>query len=99
MRSRSAMRLPYGMTYRLPGGDEWLKFAQCGDGRTYPWGDHWPPKFGNYGVIPNATRVCVPPTRPSVCVGGSEKRREFLLREAEIEANRRTDICSFARRH
>lgn len=33
---------------RLPTEDEWLVFAQCGDGRTYPWGNDWPPKYGNY---------------------------------------------------
>ena len=25
-----------------------MTFAQCGDGRTYPWGDQWPPKYGNF---------------------------------------------------
>jgi formylglycine-generating enzyme required for sulfatase activity len=25
-----------------------MTFAQCGDGRTYPWGNDWPPKYGNY---------------------------------------------------
>ncbi len=25
--------------YRLPTGNEWMVFAQCGDGRKYPWGN------------------------------------------------------------
>lgn len=47
-RERQAGRLPDGLKYRLPDGDEWTTFAQCGDGRTYPWGNEWPPKYGNY---------------------------------------------------
>jgi len=47
-RERQAGRLPEGLKYRLPDGDEWTTFAQCGDGRTYPWGNEWPPKYGNY---------------------------------------------------
>jgi len=41
-------RLPLGWGYRLPTGDEWTTFAQCGDGRKYPWGEGWPPTEGNY---------------------------------------------------
>ncbi len=48
-REREAMRLPPGLAYRLPTGAEWTAFAQCGDGRIYPWGNDWPPTFGNYG--------------------------------------------------
>jgi len=44
--SRAA--LPEGYKARLPDGKEWLTFAQCGDGREYPWGSEWPPKYGNY---------------------------------------------------
>jgi len=40
--------IPRGMSYRLPDGDEWTTFAQCGDDRKYPWGNSWPPKYGNY---------------------------------------------------
>lgn len=32
-RERQAGRLPEGFRYRLPDGDEWTTFAQCGDGR------------------------------------------------------------------
>jgi sulfatase modifying factor 1 len=35
--------LPEGYKARLPDGKEWLTFAQCGDGREYPWGKNWPP--------------------------------------------------------
>ena len=34
--------------YRLPTDDEWTIYAQCGDGRKYPWGNSMPPLFGNY---------------------------------------------------
>lgn len=48
-RERQAGRLPArGLHYRLPTKDEWMTFAQCGDDRTYPWGNNWPPKYGNY---------------------------------------------------
>lgn len=36
------------LRYRFPSDGEWLTFAQCGTNRTYPWGDEWPPKYGNY---------------------------------------------------
>ena len=44
-------RLPQGMSYRMPTKDEWIKFCKCGDNRIYPWGDEWPPKYGNYADI------------------------------------------------
>ncbi|MBI3986026.1 MAG: SUMF1/EgtB/PvdO family nonheme iron enzyme [Lentisphaerae bacterium] len=47
-REEKAGRLPKGYYYRLPSEDAWLTFAQCGDGREYPWGNSWPPKYGNY---------------------------------------------------
>jgi len=47
-RERSQGLLPDGYVYRLPSRQEWMSFAQCGDGRRYPWGNTWPPKYGNY---------------------------------------------------
>ncbi len=50
-REKKAGRLPADCRYRLPTDEEWMAFAQCGDGRAYPWGDNWPPvsgKAGNY---------------------------------------------------
>lgn len=40
--------LPQGYTLVLPSKEEWMTVAQCGDGRTYPWGNSWLPKYGNY---------------------------------------------------
>ncbi|MBN2449997.1 MAG: SUMF1/EgtB/PvdO family nonheme iron enzyme, partial [Lentisphaeria bacterium] len=49
-REKQAGRLPKGFDYRLPSRDEWMAFAQCGDNRTYPWGNApLPPKDWNYG--------------------------------------------------
>jgi formylglycine-generating enzyme required for sulfatase activity len=47
-RERNAGRLASTLEYRLPNGYEWTMLAQCGDDREYPWGDSWPPKYGNY---------------------------------------------------
>ena len=45
----TAADLPDGYRVRLPTGSEWMTFAQCGDGRKYPWGNDWPPPGGwNY---------------------------------------------------
>jgi len=41
--------LPSGFRYRLPSGEEWMSFAQCGDGSEYPWGKNWPPLHGQAG--------------------------------------------------
>lgn len=48
-RDRSAGNLPSGYEYRLPTVEEWITFAQCGDGRKYPWGNNWPPRSGQAG--------------------------------------------------
>ena len=47
-RERKAGRLPTGYDYCLPTTDKWMIFCQCGNNRKYPWGDEWPPKYGNY---------------------------------------------------
>ena len=38
-----------GMRYRLPSEQEFMTYAQCGDGRKYPWGNNWPPLSGQAG--------------------------------------------------
>lgn len=38
-----------GARYRLPSEREWMTFAQCGDGREFPWGNRWPPRSGQAG--------------------------------------------------
>ena len=48
-RERAAGRLPDELRFRLPTKDEWLAFAQCGDGREYPWGGEYPPRSGQAG--------------------------------------------------
>jgi tetratricopeptide (TPR) repeat protein len=40
--------LPRGYKLTLPTGEEWMAVAQCGQYYTYPWGNDWPPKGGNY---------------------------------------------------
>lgn len=40
-------RVPLNMAFRLPAEAEWAAFAGCGDGRRYPWGNAWPPLYGN----------------------------------------------------
>lgn len=34
---------------RLPNHREWPLFASCGHLRIFPWGNDWPPPYGNYG--------------------------------------------------
>lgn len=44
-----------GMRYRVPSETEWQTFAQCGDGREYPWGNSLPPRYRNYSDSESAT--------------------------------------------
>ncbi|MBT4814681.1 MAG: SUMF1/EgtB/PvdO family nonheme iron enzyme [Lentisphaerae bacterium] len=48
-REHKTGKLPNELQYRLPTGKEWMTFAQCDDGRKYPWGRRWPPKRGRAG--------------------------------------------------
>ena len=41
-------RLPPRCLFRLPTDAEWTAFAACGTERKYPWGNDWPPKYGNF---------------------------------------------------
>jgi hypothetical protein len=41
-------KIPPGYRVRLPSEAEFMTYAQCGDGRKYPWGNELPPKYGNY---------------------------------------------------
>lgn len=40
-------RLPRGFEFRLPYAAEWTLLARCGENRKYPWGNRWPPTYGN----------------------------------------------------
>lgn len=46
-----------GIEAKLPDGKEWETLARCGDSRKYPWGDEWPPSYGNYGALVMAGRA------------------------------------------
>jgi hypothetical protein len=41
-------RIPVGYVFRLPTESEWMWAASTGGSRNYPWGDDWPPLYGNY---------------------------------------------------
>ena len=43
-----SVRLPPDCEFRLPTDKEWTTFAACGTDRKYPWGNSWPPKYGNF---------------------------------------------------
>ncbi len=45
---REAGRIPADLRYRLPTETEWTAFARCGTEDEFPWGQTWPPAFGNY---------------------------------------------------
>jgi len=41
-------KLPADCEFRLPTEQEWQEVASCGTDRKYPWGDEWPPAYGNF---------------------------------------------------
>ncbi len=41
-------RIPDGYAFRLPTEAEWMIAAGAGDFRAYPWGNEWPPLYGNF---------------------------------------------------
>lgn len=43
--------IPQGVRIRLPTSAEWTSIASCGTSRTYPWGNEWPPRYGNFGDL------------------------------------------------
>lgn len=44
-------RLPKGFVFRLPYAVEWTLLARCGEKRIYPWGNAWPPAYGNFSDL------------------------------------------------
>ena len=44
-------RLPLECEFRLPTEAEWIVMAKNGDNRKYPWGNTWPPKYGNFSDL------------------------------------------------
>lgn len=46
-----AEKMPENFIARLPDSTEWQIAAQCGGERIYPWGNEWPPSFGNFSDI------------------------------------------------
>jgi formylglycine-generating enzyme required for sulfatase activity len=43
--------IPDNWIFRLATSQEWIFSARCGTERKYPWGDEWPPKYGNFSDI------------------------------------------------
>jgi len=57
-------QIPEGHRARLPTGQEWGTFAQCGDDREYPWGNEWPPPEGAGNFYDETARETFKPTEP-----------------------------------
>jgi hypothetical protein len=49
--------LPAGCRFRLPLELEWMLLAKCGDNRRYPWGNQWPPAYGNFSDLSARRRL------------------------------------------
>lgn len=61
-RARETGAIPDSALFRLPSDRDWTTYARCGDGRQYPWGNEWPPTFGNYGD--ESAKRCFPDWEP-----------------------------------
>lgn len=48
MTEHHGFALPDGYVFRLPTESEWIHAASAGDDRLYPWGDTFPPAYGNF---------------------------------------------------
>jgi len=49
--------IPRKHEFRLPTEKEWIACATCDTERIYPWGNDWPPKFGNYSDLTARTQL------------------------------------------
>jgi|GEM_PF-938006 len=43
--------IPRKHEFRLPTEKEWIACARCETERIYPWGNEWPPKYGNFSDL------------------------------------------------
>lgn len=59
-----------GVEFDLPSVDEWIAAAECGKERPYPWGDEWPPAYGNYADRTFATSA-LPFAEGLICLTNS----------------------------
>ena len=50
-------RVPRGLKFRIPTEAEWVASAKCGDDRVYPWGNRWPPRYGNFSDLTARKRL------------------------------------------